>query len=216
MSTAELTPPTVVTSDREGLARLTCFVAGVLALVPFALCQLSGSSGAEITAGLERDVVELTTGSIVAVLVSAALMLCAARLALRVRGAVGLVLGAAGCAVALMYALYYAVFGAGAVVATQSLEDPGAGLGEAASLMLNITEIARYAPGLALVAAAVAARRVLPKPVWITAAGLVVLSVFPLTSWVAALLIPLWLAVCAAGAGQNRRSVASSIPRRAS
>jgi len=43
------------------------------------------------------------------------------------------------------------------------LTDPGPGLGEATSLLVDITEITRDAPALTLVAAAVAARTVLPK-----------------------------------------------------
>ena len=119
----------------------------------------------------------------------------------------------------MLYAAYYASFGAAALVATQMLDDPGAGVGEAASLLVNLTEITRYAPGLSLVVAAVVARRFLPRGVWMTAAALAAMTVFPLTSWLAALLIPLWLGLCAASVsvpGQNSRAVGSSIPRRAS
>ena len=55
---------------------------------------------------------------------------------------------------AMMYALYYSSFGAGAIVAAQMLSEPGAGVGEATALLVNLTEVARYAPGLALVVAA--------------------------------------------------------------
>ena len=216
MSTAELTTSPVIVTERETPARVACLVAGLGAAVPFALCSFTGSSGAEITAGLEADVARLTIGSVVALVVSAVLVLAAVRLGARVRGTTGVVLTGAGIAVAMLYAAFYAVFGAGAVVANQSLDNPGAGLGEAASLMLNVVEITRYAPGRVLVAAAGAARRVLPRPVWIPAAGLVALTLFPMTSWVGALLIPPWLGASAAGLGQNSRSVGSSIPRSAS
>lgn len=137
-------------------------------------------------------------GAIIAVLVAAALFLAAVRLGRAVGGEAGLLVTAAGSAVALMYAGYYSVFGAGGVVAAQMLEEPGAGLGEATSLMLNVMEIARYAPGLALVAAVLVAGNNLPRWVRITAGVLVVLCLVPLTSWVAALLIPLWLGAAAA------------------
>jgi hypothetical protein len=44
----------------------------------------------------------------------------------------------------------------------------------------------------------VAARNVLPRPVWIAAAAIAVLTVVPFTSWVAALLAPVWLGASAA------------------
>jgi hypothetical protein len=179
-------------------ARFACAAATIGTVVPFVLASLTGDSGAEITAGLEADVVSLTVAGIVAVLVSSALFLAAVRLGDRVGGGLGRLVTAAGAAVALMYAAYYATFAAGAVVAAEMLTDPGPGLGEATALLLNLTEIARYAPGLALVAAAVAARDALPKPVRIAAGVLVAMTVVPLTSWVAALLIPVWLGVSAA------------------
>jgi hypothetical protein len=83
-------------------------------------------------------------------------------------------------------------------VADYTLSNAGPGVGESTAVLVNLTELTRYAPGLALVVAAVAARARLPRPAWITAAVLVVMTVFPMTSWVAALLIPLWLAVTAA------------------
>lgn len=178
--------------------RIVCAAAAAGTVVPFALAQLSGDSGAEITAGLVDDATMLATSSIVAVLVAAGLFLAAVRVGRAVGGDGGLLVTAAGSAVALMYAGYYSVFGAGGVVATQMLDDPGAGLGESASLLLNVMEIARYAPGLALVVAVLAAGRHLPRWVRVTAWVLTVLCLVPLTSWVAALLIPLWLGAVAA------------------
>ncbi|MGH3346564.1 MAG: hypothetical protein ACRDO4_06245 [Nocardioides sp.] len=173
--------------------------ATALGAVPvFALMSLSGDTGAEITRGLVDDTVPLTIGSILAVLVSAGLVACAVRLARTVPGDAGGVIALAGGAVALMYAGYYSVFGAGAVVATEALSAPGPGLGEAASLLLNVAEITRYAPGLALVGAAVVARRHLPRGTGVAAGVLVLMTLVPFTSWVAALLIPVWLGVAAA------------------
>jgi hypothetical protein len=178
-------------------ARIACGLAAAGTLVPFALSQLTGDTGAEITAGLVDDAVLLMSGAVTAVLVAAVLFLAAVRLGRSVGGEGGLVVTAAGSAVALMYAGYYSVFGAGGVVAAEMLEEPGAGLGESASLMLNIMEITRYAPGLALVAAVMFAGR-LPRWVRITAGVLAVLTLTPMTSWVAALMIPLWMGVVAA------------------
>ena len=128
-------------------------------------------------------------------LVSAGMFAAAVHLGRRLPDVNGILVTASGSAVALMYAAYYAVFGAGAVIASG---ESGPGLGEAAWHALNVMEIARYAPGLALVSAAVVARARLPRAVWGTAAALAVLTIVPMTSWVAALLVPLWLAVSAA------------------
>ncbi len=196
--TSPTTSPDGTATGPERSARIVCGLAAVAAAVPFTLASLSGDSGAEITAGLVDDAVPLTVASIVAVLASAGLFLAAARLSDAIGGMAGRVVAGAGAAVALMFALYYSTFGAAAVVASQMLEEPGAGLGEGASLLLNLAEITRYAPGLALVAAAFVARRRLPRAVGIAAGVLAFLTIVPLTSWVAALLIPLWLAVSAA------------------
>ena len=196
-----ISTPTPVAASRfssDRAARVACAATAAAAVVPFALAGLSGDTGTEITAGLIDDAVPLTVASIVAVLSSAGLFLAAARLSTTIGGMAGRVAGTAGAAVALMFALYYSTFGAGAVVASQMLQDPTGGLGEGASLLLNLAEITRYAPGFALVVAVFVARGRLPRPVGISAAVLVVLTLVPLTSWVAALLIPLWLGVSAA------------------
>lgn len=178
--------------------RIACAGAAAGTLPVLALAQLTGDSGAEITSNLVDDSVPLMSGSILAVLVASVLFLAAVRVGRAVGGDAGAVVTTAGSAVALMYAGYYAVFGAGGVVATQMLDEPGAGLGEAASLLLNVMEVARYAPGLALVAAVLVAGQQLPRWVRITAGVLAVMTLFPMTSWVAALLIPLWLGATAA------------------
>jgi hypothetical protein len=175
-----------------------CAATAAVAVVPFALSSFSGDTGSEITASLVDHALPITLGSIAAVLVSAGLFLAAARLGAVVTGLAGRVVATAGAAVAMMYALYYSSFGAGAIVAAQMLSEPGAGVGEGTALMVNLTEVARYAPGLALVVAAFMVRRALPRAVGIAAVVLAVLTVVPFTSWVAALLIPLWLAVSAA------------------
>lgn len=187
------TDPTGTRSARW--ARIACAASAAGAVVPFALLQLTGDTGEEITAGLLTDRTALIIGTYVATLVGAGLFAAAIYLSRRVPGVVGSVMAAAGSAVALMFAGYYAVFGAGAVIVSEA---SGPGLGEATWLSLNVMEITRYAPGLALVAAAIAAGAHLPRAVRVTAGILLFLTVVPLTSWVAALLIPLWLGVSAA------------------
>jgi hypothetical protein len=193
-------------------ARIACVATAVLTVPVFLLTDLgSGDSGEAVTRVLVEDGTGLTAGSLLAVLVAAGLLLSAVRLGRAVSGDAGRVLLVAGSGVALLYAAYYGVFGAGAVVAGQMLSDPGPGLGEASVLLLNMAEIARFAPGLALVTAAVVARRELPRGVWASAAVLLVLVFVPFTTWVAALLTPLWLAAAAAfpgGAATARRSAA--------
>lgn len=199
--TAISSPLDVARSEAAGDrgARLVCAATAVLTVPVFLLTDLgSGDSGAAITRVLVEDRTALTAGGLLAVLVAAGLLLAAVRLGRSVSGDTGRVVLVAGSGVALLYAAYYAVFGAGAVVAGEMLSNPGPGLGEASALLLNMAEIARFAPGLALVAAAVVARRELPRAVWATAAVLLVLVLAPFTTWVAALLTPLWLAVAAA------------------
>lgn len=192
-------------------ARAACLLAGVLTVPVFALTDLGpGESGAAVTDVLVADRAMLVTGSLMALLVSAGLILATVRLARSVTGDAGRVMAVAGGGVAILYAAHYGVFGAGAVVASQMLADPGPGLGEASYLLLNVVEIARFAPGLALVAAAVVARRELPRGLWVTAAALLVLVFVPFTTWVAALLTPPWLAVAGARAG---RATAAADPR---
>lgn len=192
------TPAGTATSGARPWARIAAAAAAVLTVPVFALTSLTGDTGSEITAGLLEDTVPMTVATILAVLAGAGLVVAAVRLGRAVPGDTGVVVVAAGCAVAVMYAAFYSVFGAGAVVASQMLADPGPGLGEAASLMLNVAEITRFAPGLALVVAAVVARRELPRGVGAAATVLTLVALVPMTSWVAALLIPLWLGVSAA------------------
>lgn len=182
----------------EARIRLACGLAAVGTLVPFALASFSGDSGAEITASVLDRSTLLQLGAYAAAVVSTLLVLAAVRLGGRVRGTAGTVVTIAGAAVALMFVAYYAAFAAGAVVAEYGVTEPGPGVGEGTALLVNFTELVRYAPGLALVAAAVVARARLPRAVWGTAAVLAVLTLLPMTSWVAAALIPPWLAVSAA------------------
>jgi hypothetical protein len=199
-----LTPARAEASP-DRAARVACLVTAVLTVPVFALTDLgTGETGASVTDVLVEDRATLISASLMAVLVAAGLMLATVRLARSVAGDAGRVMVVAGGGVALMYAVYHGVFGAGAVVASQMLADPGPGLGEASFLLLNMAEIARFAPGLALVAAAVVARRQLPRGLWVAAAALLVLVFVPLTTWVAALLTPAWLAMAGAWTGRSR------------
>jgi hypothetical protein len=179
--------------ETESIARLASAAAAGLALVPLALCSFSGETGAQITADLVENATRLQSGAAVAAGAAALLVLAAVRLG---RRAGSTVLTGAGIAVAVLFAAYYASFGAGGVVAGMMLENPGPGVGEGTALLVNMTELARYGVGLAVTGAAVAARATLPKGVWVAAAALAVLTVVPITSWLAALLIPLWLGAC--------------------
>jgi hypothetical protein len=50
MSTVEMSTSSVLASDRDTAGRLSCLAAAVETTVPFALCEISGDIGAEITA----------------------------------------------------------------------------------------------------------------------------------------------------------------------
>ncbi|WP_148571913.1 hypothetical protein [Nocardioides caldifontis] len=195
--TALAATPTTGTTDRPW-GRIVCAATAVGTFVPFAMLEITGDSGAEMTAGLVDDVTLLMSGSMVAVLVAAGLFVAAARLGKAVGGEPGILVTATGSAVALMFAGFYAVFGAGGVVAAEVMAEPGPGVGEATSVLLNTMEIMRYAPGLALTAVVLLAGARFPRWVRGTAAFLVLLTLVPFTSWVAALLIPLWLPAVAA------------------
>ncbi len=191
----------------DTLSRVASGGAAALALVPFALCSFSGDTGAEITASLVGDAAMLQVGAGVAAVAGALLLVAAARLAAAIPGFPGRVAGMAGAGVAILFVAYYASFGAGAVIATEMLGEPGPGVGESTALLANLTELARYAPGLALTTAAALARRHLPAGVWVTGAVLALLTLVPFTSWVAALAIPLWLGISAAALGPRDAGV---------
>lgn len=195
--TAVTTTSSVPTTAARPWGRIVCGAAAAGTFAPFAMSSLSGDSGAEITESLVSQSTLLMSSAFVAVVVAAGLFLAAVRLGRVVGGDSGSVVTVAGGAVALMYAAYYGAFAAGAVVGAEMVVEPGPGLGEATSVLVNLTEYARYAPGLALVAAVLIAGGRLPRWVRTTAGVLTVLTVVPLTSWVAALLIPLWLAATA-------------------
>ncbi len=198
----DTTSPAVSTSGTDTPVRVAAAAGAALALVPLALCSFSGQTGEEIASSLARNSAGLQVGAGVAALAAALLLAAAARLGGAVPGAAGRMLTVAGAGVAVLFAAYYASFGAGGLIA--GTVGPSAGVGEGTALLVNMTELTRYAPGLALTAAAVVARRQLPRAVWVAGAALAVFTVFPLTSWMAALVIPLWLGLSAAAVGPRR------------
>lgn len=193
------TVPTRLAEDRpRPWGRVVCAAAAIGAAVPFALSSFSGDSGEEITASLVDGSMPLMAGGLVAVVVAAGLFLAAVRLGRALPGDAGGVVTLAGSAVALTYAAYYASFAAGGVFATQMTDEPGPGVGEATAVLVNAVEIARFAPGLALVAAVLVVGRHLPRWVRVSAGVLTVMTLLPFTGWVAALLVPVWLGATAA------------------
>ena len=150
-----------------------------------------------MTERLTDNAARYQLASILAIFAAAGLGLAAVRLGRRIGGQAGSVATVAGAAVALLCAAYYSAYAAGSNVASFVIDDPGAGVGEATLVLLNGLDLARYAPGLLLVAAVLAARRRLPRSVTISAWVLLVVMLVPMTTWVAALLIPVWLGVTA-------------------
>ncbi len=202
--TVSTTSPTTSAGPSAPLTRIACGAAAALAVVPFALCSFEGDTGEEITASLADHSGSLQAGAIAATFAGALLMLAAIVLGRRVAGTAGRVVAGSGVAVAVLFVAYYASFGVGGLLAGEVISGPDPAIGIATSFLVNLTEITRYAPGLALVAAALSARRRLPAGVWVTAAVLALMTVVPFTSWVAAMLVPLWLAISAAAVGDRR------------
>lgn len=193
-------PSASPTARTARLARIGCLVGAALAAaaVPVMGDPLRATSGAGVTDALVASAGRLQLAAVVAMLAGAALLLAAARIGQRLPGTAGRLATAAGSAVAVLLTAYYSAYAAGAVVATLVLDTATAGLGESALVLANLVEMTRYAPGLVLVLAAVAARRFLPRPVVWAAGVLVVLTVLPFTSWVAAMLVPVWLGITGA------------------
>ena len=180
----------------EGVACLLS--AAVTAGCFFVLGIGSGAgTGAEVTERLTDNAARYQLASILAIFAAAGLGLAAVRLGRRIGGQAGSVATVAGATVAFLCAAYYSAYAAGSNVASFVIDDPGAGVGEATLVLLNGLDLARYAPGLLLVAAVLAARRRLPRSVTISAWVLLVVMLVPMTTWVAALLIPVWLGVTA-------------------
>ena len=154
-------------------------------------------TGAEVTKRLTDNAARYQLASILAIFAAVGLALAAVRLGRRIGGQAGSVATVAGATVAFLCAAYYSAYAAGSNVASFVIDEPGAGVGEATLVLLNGFDLARYAPGLLLVAAVLAARRRLPRSVTVSAWVLLVVMFVPMTTWISALLIPVWLGVAA-------------------
>ena len=188
------------TRDRNRSGLIVCLAGTVLAVavVPVMGLGLNAPDGAGVTRLLIDDAGTWQSASMLALFAAAALCLAAVRLGKRIGGTGGVVATGSGIAVAFLLGAYYASFAAGAVVATHVVDNAGPGLGEGTLVVANMVELTRYAPSLVLLAAALVARRSLPKPVTIAAAVILAMIFLPFTTWIAAILTPVWLGVAGA------------------
>ena len=188
------------TRDRNRSGSIVCLLGTVLAVavVPVMGLGLNAPDGAGVTRLLIEDAGSWQAASMLALFAAAALCLAAVRLGQRIGGTGGMVATGSGIAVAFLLGAYYASFAAGAVVATHVVDDAGPGLGEGTLVVANMVELTRYAPSLVLLAVALVARRSLPKPVTIAAAVILAMIFLPFTTWIAAILTPVWLGVAGA------------------
>jgi hypothetical protein len=138
-----------------------------------------------------------------AALACSGLILASIRLARAAGGPNGRVIAASGPAVAVLMLAYYASFAAGATVATNVITDPGTGLGEATLVILNAFSLTIIGPGFALLVAS-AASPTLPRASRATGTILAALLMVPFTTWIANLILPLWLGLVAAKASARR------------
>lgn len=190
-------------AGRAGAA--VCLVGAALALAVVPLMGgLAADTGAGLTEELGAKAGRFQGAALVAMLATAALLPAAVRLGRAIGGVGGGVAVVAGSAAALLMGAMYAAFASGAVVASLMLTDPSPAVGEGTLLMVNLVELARYAPGTALLVTAVVARRELPKPLVVTAALLLLLTLVPFTTWAVAIAVPAWLGVAGAVATGRR------------
>ena len=207
--TAIATPATpTATLGRDRGRRLLALAGGIGAGVAGFWLMLANpisaaAAGEDVTAMLATRATLLQGMALLAVFASAALIPAAIHLGSAAGGAAGKTIAAAGAATAVLLVAYIGSFAAGAMTATMLLDTPGAGVGEASLVIANVAELARYAPSLALTMAAVAARDRLGRAAWIPAAVLTALLIFPITTWLAAIIVPAWLGIAAATAEVN-------------
>ena len=195
--TPSITVPT--TSPRGHAAAVLCAVgsAAAVAVIPLA-GGAAGSDGLAVADDLVASSTRVQWAAVLAAVAAAALILAAVRLGRHVGGTAGAVMTISGAAVSIFLGAYYATFAAGAVVASYLYDETSAGVGDATLVLLNMVEMTRYAPGLALTVAAVTARRSLPRPLVVAAGVLALMFLMPFTAWVAALAVAVWLGVAAA------------------
>ena len=201
MSTTTAEPRATTTVGRLPVA--ACAAGALLAAAPIVVLGpgLMTSSGAGAVEMLAADAWRYQLGMGLAALATPLLMYAAARLGERVGGVAGRLAVISGAVVAALLSLFYAVFAGASVVAGHILDEPSGGLGEATFLLVNAVDLARFGPGLALAIAVILARRALPRPLGWSAWFLVALTLFPMTGWVAAMVVPVWLGIAGAVAG---------------
>ncbi|MFC6236386.1 hypothetical protein [Longivirga aurantiaca] len=195
------TPPVPTASRRmDAIGRAVSGAGAVLAAAALVVLgeRITATDGAGLGAQLVDQAGAIVLAATLAVYAAAALSVAVVRVSRTVRGPAGAVVGHAGCAVAVLLALYYGSFAAGSLVGADLLTTPGAASGEAALVAANMVEFGRYAVGFALVLAVAVAFRRIPRWLSISAFVMVVLAATPVTAWVAAILIPAWLGTAGA------------------
>lgn len=204
-TTHSLSTPTETTGSAARLSGPLCLAGALAAAGCFAVLGIgeAGGTGAEVTAKLGDNAARYQLASILAILAAVPLALAAARLGRRIGGDAGRLGTLAGVLVAVLMTAYFSTYAAGVAVSEFVLEEAGPGVGESTLVLLNLVEFTRYAPGLLLVVAVLAARRRLPRAITVPAWVLLVLTIVPMTSWLAALLVPVWLGVAGALAGRR-------------
>jgi hypothetical protein len=204
-TTHSLSTPTEITGSAARLSGPLCLVGAIAAAGCFAVLGIgeAGGTGAEVTAKLSDNAGRYQLASILAIFTAVPLSVAAARLGRRIGGDAGHLATLAGVLVAMLMAAYFSAYAAGATVAEFVLDEAGPGVGESTLVLLNLVEFTRYTPGLLLIGAVLVARAKLPRGITIPAWVLLVLTLVPMTTWLAALIIPVWLGV--AGALAPRR-----------
>lgn len=198
MSTTTRTRPH--TRRRTRASAAACLAAGLASAAAFAIQGIGerGGTGEDVTARLGENAGAYQGASILAIYASLGLCLAAQRLGRRIGDDAGSLAAAGGVAVAFLMAAYFSVYAAGASVAEYVLDEAGPGVGEGTLVSLNLVDLARYAPSALLLGAVLAAWNRLPRAVTVPAMVLMVALVLPMTAWLAALAIPVWLGVTAA------------------
>ncbi|MGH3457553.1 hypothetical protein [Aeromicrobium sp.] len=185
-----------------------CLLGAVLAAatIPVIGNTFAGTDGQAITERAIDNTGRLQLLSIISVYAGAALIFAAVRLARRVGGMAGQLIGGSGVAIAVLLVAYNSAFTAVASVGSFTVDSPSAGLAEAGLVVANALDLARFAPGLVLVVAASYAKDAVPKPLRILAIVLAVATVFPMTTWAAAMAIPVWMGIAGAFASPMKEA----------
>ena len=212
MTTTEITSPVMAGPAPSRRTTIACGLGGaalsVAAVVALGDPLRGAGSGEAVTQSLVAVAGAVQLSALLAGLSAAALLVASVALGARA-GAWGRVLALGGVLTSVLMAAYFAAFGGGALVATQVLDEVGPGLGEATLVAANQTGLLRYVGGVLLLGAAASAglRRSasLPRLVGWSAVAFLVLLVVPMTGWIVALVLPVWLGVVAAAVAWRDR-----------